>query len=538
MLTRFTSLLIGLLAGLVLLPSLALLTSVISPQWDVWQHLSDTVLLDYVRNSALLALGVATGTALIGVTSAWVVTQYKVPGQGMWHWLLLMPLAMPAYIIAYTYTGILETAGPVQTTIRTVFNLEYGDYWFPEIRSLSGAIILMSLVLYPYVFVLAKSAFLEQSRSLEEVTKTFGLSRIKYFLRVALPMARPAVFTGVALAMMEALADYGTVKYFGISTFTTGIFRTWFGLGNEQAAAQLSLLLTGTVLLVLLLERHSRRAMSYSTADSHYRPQPLRQLSKRYTLGLVVVLSIPVLLGFILPLIQLVIWTIDYWVFEQFLSFVPLLVNSVSLAVFAALLTVFVAILLCYLQRNSRARLTPMMVQLSSIGYAFPGTVIAVGVMMVLSQADYVLNEHLELNVGLLLSGTAVAVIFAYVVRFLAVAIHNVDTGLQRVTPSMDVAARSMGCGTITVFIKIHLPLIRTSVFSAILLVFVDVLKELPATLILRPFDFNTLAIRAFELASDERLAEAALPSVSIVLVGIIPVMLLAKASHRKGREK
>ena len=228
LMTRLPTLLIGLLAGLILLPALALLTSVMSPQWDVWQHLSDTVLLDYVVNSSLLAIGVATGTAIIGVMLAWIVTQYRLPYQGMWHWLLLMPMAMPAYIIAYTYTGILETSGPVQTVIRAAFGLHYGDYWFPEIRSLAGAVILMSLVLYPYVFVLAKTAFLEQSRSLEEVTKTFGLSRFKYFMKVALPMARPAVFTGVALAMMEALADYGTVKYFGISTFTTGIFRTWF----------------------------------------------------------------------------------------------------------------------------------------------------------------------------------------------------------------------------------------------------------------------------------------------------------------------
>ena len=261
-----------------------------------------------------------------------------------------------------------------------------------------------------------------------------------------------------------------------------------FGLGNEQAAAQLSLLLTGAVLLVLLLERHSRRGMSFTTADSHYRPQPLRRLSKYRTAGLVLVLMVPVFLGFILPLTQLLIWALDYWALDTFLDFVPLLVNSVLLAVIAATITVCVAIALCYFQRISRARLSPLVVQLSSIGYAFPGTVIAVGVMMVLSQADYALNELFKLDVGLLLSGTVVAVIFAYVIRFLAVAIHNVDSGLQRVTTNMDMAARSMGSGPITVLRKIHLPLIRSSVVSAVLLVFVDVLKELPATLILRPF--------------------------------------------------
>ncbi len=515
------------LAGLVLLPLIALLLNL--GHWDpeTWQHLYQHVLLDYVLNSLGLTLGVGLGACLLAIPAAWVLTQYHLPGRRVWQWLVLMPLAMPAYIIAYTYTGILDSSGPVQSTIQSVFDVSVGEYWFPNVRSLPGAIIMMSLVLYPYIFVLARSAFSEQSDTLKEAAQTMGYQRWRYFFCVALPLAKPAIVTGAALVMMEALADYGTVQYFGISTFTTGIYRTWFGLGNEQVAAQLSLLLSVVVLVVLLLEQRSRRHLSVATGDNHTR-RALLHLSRSGQFWTLVFLLCVVSAGFFIPVGQMLIWIFQRLNSQEWPEFLSLILNTVTLAVAAMLVIVLVAIIIAYARRLSTHVGLKLLAQLSVMGYAFPGTVIAVGAMIALTRTDYWLNDTLGLEVGLLLSGSLFALVFAYLVRFLAVAIHNVETGLGRVTINMDMAAQTMGYSPLQRLQSVHIPLIKGSVLSAMLLVFVDVLKELPATLIMRPFDFNTLAVRAFELASDERLADAALPSLSIVVVGLLPVILLA----------
>ena len=525
-------------ALLLALPVIIILASWLEPQTEIWRHLRQTVLADYVVNSLLLAGGTGLGALLIGTGSAWLISQYQFFGRRYLQWLLLLPLAMPAYIIAYTYTGMLDFAGPVQSQLRSWFGWSFGDYWFPEIRSLGGAILMLALVLYPYVYMLARNAFAEQSASLLEASRTLGLTPRQHFWKVALPLARPAILTGMALAMMEAFADYGTVQYFGVPTFTTGIFRTWFGMGSAQAAAQLAALLTSFVLFLLLLEKWSRRKVRYYHQGQKHSAPALRRVGPLRQLTLLALCLLPVVLGFILPAWRLLSWALANWQRTLNANFWQLVWNSFSLAAMAALLSVLLALLFAYAKRLRRDPLVRLPVQLAALGYAVPGTVIAIGVMIPLAwfdrHVDLLAEQWFGIRTGLLLSGTLAALLLAYSVRFLAVSLHGIEAGLARIKPNMDNAARSMGYSPLQVLRKVHVPLLKGSVFTALLLVFVDVLKELPATLILRPFNFNTLAVRAHELASDERLADAALPALAIVLVGLLPVILLARSTERR----
>ena len=522
-------------ALLLALPVLVIFASVLQSQTEVWLHLRQTVLADYVINSLLLAAGTGFGALLLGTSTAWFVSQYQFFFRRPLEWLLLLPLAMPAYIIAYTYTGMLDFAGPVQSMLREQFGWRYGDYWFPQIQSLTGAIIMLSLVLYPYVYMLARTAFAEQSSSLFEASRTLGKSPRQHFWQVALPLARPAILTGTALAMMEAFADYGTVQYFGIATFTTGIFRTWFGMGNQIAAAQLAAMLTSFVLVLLLLERWSRRKIRYYHQGQRSNVAPRRPLKTAKQGAVLLWCLTPVLLGFIIPIMQLATWASERFAVTFDAQFAALVWNSFRLAAMAAVISVLLALLFAYAKRLRRDTLVQLPVKVASLGYAVPGTVIAIGVMWPLAQLDSridLLAEHwFGVRTGLLFSGTLFALLMAYTVRFLAVSLHSVETGLQRIKPSMDNAARSLGYAPLQVLKRVHVPLLRGSVLTALLLVFVDVLKELPATLVLRPFNFNTLAVRTYELASDERLADAALPALAIVLVSLMPVILLARSA-------
>jgi iron(III) transport system permease protein len=360
------------------------------------------------------------------------------------------------------------------------------------------------------------------------------VSTRRHFLRVSFPLARPAILTGTALAMMEAFADYGTVSYFGVNTFTTGIFRTWFGLGNGIAAAQLAALLCSFVLILLLLEKWSRRHTRYYYQGQKRQSQPPISVSPIASLMLFLVCGLAPLLGFFIPVFQLFEWSILTWSDNANWEFLSLLANSFMLASLSALIIVTIALLFAYAKRKTTSLLLAIQVQVASLGYAIPGTVIAIGVLLPLSWADTQINELSEWlfggSPGLILSGTIFAVILAYAVRFMSVALHNVETGLARITPNMDNAAQSLGLSSSKTLLKVHLPLLKASVLSAVLLVFVDVLKELPATLILRPFNFNTLAVRSYEMASDERLSDAAFPALAIVLVGLLPVIMLTKA--------
>jgi len=499
---------------------------------DVWNHLAETVLSDYIMNSLLLMLGVSFGTLSIGITTAWLISLCEFPGRKLFQWALLLPLAMPAYIIAYTYTGMLDFSGPLQTILRDTFNWGARDYWFPEIRSLGGAMMMLSLVLYPYVYLLTRAAFLEQSSVTLEASRSLGMGFWKSFFAIALPMARPAIVTGLSLALMETLADFGTVEYFGVSTFTTGIFRTWFGLGDASAASQLASILLLFVFVLILIERFSRRQARYHQHIGHQAHAKRIQLTFKQGWLAFIACLIPLLLGFALPFAQLSVWTFE--TAEEMINsdFYTLVFNSLSLAIITAILALLLALFMSYGQRLKNSPVIHLMVRIASMGYAIPGTVIAIGIIIPFAWFDNTLDDwsrnQFDFSTGLILSGTLFALVFSYLVRFLAVSVGAVESSLGKIKPSMDDAARSMGYKPIQVLQKIHIPIMRTTLLTAILLVFVDILKELPATLLLRPFNFNTLAVRAYELAADERLADASSAAIMIVLTGIIPVILLS----------
>ncbi|MFQ3246179.1 MAG: iron(III) transport system permease protein [Arenicella sp.] len=525
----------AIVASLVLLPLLTLTWLSASANSELWGHLANTVLADYVVSSLSLMLGVALLTSLLGIGSALLVTQYHFKGVNFFHWALLLPLAMPAYITAYSYTGLLDVAGPIQSLLRTHFELSYGQYWFPEIRSLGGAIFVLSFVLYPYVYLMARASFMEQSQHLREVAQLLGYSRRKAFFRITLPIARPAIIAGISLALMETLADFGAVSYFGVNSFTTGIFRTWYGLDSVEGAAQLAMILLSFVVVLLALEKSSRKRAAYHGKKTAKPGQTEHLSGKKQALAIALVCT-PLLLGFIIPCAQLSYWAIKN--IEQLASaeFWQLVANTLLLASITACVALFLALLVAYSHRLNQSKFTSISKGIIGLGYAIPGLVIAVGVLIPLAYFDNTLDGWLRSNFnyssGLLISGTIAALVIAYLVRFLAVALKSVDSGLGSIHPNMDQAARSLGLSPFGVLRKIHLPIMKGSILTGLLIVFVDVMKELPATLVLRPFNFNTLAVRAYELASDERLADAALPSIAIVLVGLLPVILLSRVSR------
>jgi iron(III) transport system permease protein len=405
------------IAALVSLPVLSVAAYVFVPAGEVWQHLADTVLRDYVSNSIVLMLGVGVGTLAIGVPAPWLCSMCVFPGRRVFEWALLLSLAFPAYIIAYTYTGMLDFTGPVQTQLREWFGWGYGDYWFPDVRSLGGAIAMMSLVLYPYVYLLTRAAFLEQSVCVLDVSRTLGASPLAAFLRIALPMARPGIITGVSLAQMETLADYGTVQYFGVSTFTTGIFRTWFGLGDGAAAAQLSALLLGFVFVLILFERWSRRKARFHHTSRRYQNLPQYHLTGTWRWLAVFACLIPLGFGFLLPAGQLVGWTLHTWRDTVDADFFGLIINTLSLAGAAAIITLLLALVLAYGKRLRNNALTRTAVGIASMGYAVPGTVLAVGVLLPFAWLDKALDAWMRsqfgVSTGLVLSGTLVALLFA-----------------------------------------------------------------------------------------------------------------------------
>lgn len=532
------------LCVLLSVPVLTIFSSIFDSSDGVWQHLVDTLLWSYIAQSLQLMLGVGVLVLLLGVAPAWLVTMTRFSGSRWLEWALVLPLAMPAYIIAYTYTGMLDVAGPVQGFIRDTFDMRFGDYWFPQIRSTGGAITMLSLVLYPYIYLLSRMAFLEQSVCVLEVSRTLGASPWQAFSRVAVPLARPAIMAGLALVLMETLADYGTVQYFGISSFTAGIFRTWFGMGSATAAAQLSAVLMLFILALVIAEQWSRNRARYHHTSTRYSQLPQLKLTGWKKAGALVYCLAPVLFGFIIPFLQLAWWAWDTRALVDFSAFSQLIINSLRLAFTAALIALILGMFITYTKRLQPGMPMRTATRILGLGYAVPGTVIAVGVLIPFAWFDNSLDAWMRaqfgISTGLLMSGTLIAVVFAYIVRFLPVAMNTMDAGLGKIKPSMDDAGRSMGLGPFQILRRIHIPMLKGSLLTAALLVFVDVLKELPATLILRPFNFNTLAIRTYELANQERLTEAAASALMIVLAGIIPVIIisLSISASRPGHDK
>jgi iron(III) transport system permease protein len=516
-------------AAVLALPVVAVVSSVFYGAGEAWSHLAATVLARYAGNTALLLLMVACGVVSMGVVSAWLITAYRFPGRAVLEWALLLPLAMPAYVMAYAYTDWLQFTGPVQTALRALTGWQAREYWFPEVRSLPGAATILSFALYPYVYLIARTAFHDLSRSAIEAGRLAGYGALGAFFRVAVPLARPAIVAGSALALMETLADFGTVSYFALEVFTTGIFKAWLSLGDRVAAAQLSTCLLAFVVLVLALERANRGRAAYHGAPPR-RAHPHRLRGGAAVLAFVACAA-PVAFGFALP--ALLLGWLAWGETMSLARFGALLANSFTIAALTAFIAVAAALVMAYATRLTRSPLVQGANRLAGLGYAVPGAVIAVGVLVPLGRLDNALAAWLErafgMQPGLLLTGTIAALVYAYLVRLVAIALQTTHAGLAKITPSMDDAARSLGASPAAALGRVHVPLLAPSLATAALLVFVDVLKELPATFALRPFNFDTLAVEAYNLAKDERLAEAAAPSLAIVAAGLLPVIYVSR---------
>jgi iron(III) transport system permease protein len=527
-----------LIALLLAIPILTVAASLIGgPDSEIWGHLADTVLPVYVRNTIWLIVGVGTITPILGAGTAWLVTMCRFPGRRVFEWALILPLAVPAYVMAYTYTDFLQFTGPLQTLLREVMGWGPREYWFPEIRSLPGAIAMLSFVLYPYVYLLARACFLEQSVCALEVSRTLGCGRWGSFWRVALPLARPSIIAGTSLALMETLADFGTVSYFGVQTFTTGIVRTWTSFGDRVAASQLAAVLLGFVFVVLLVERRSRGRARYHHTTVSYQTLPGYELAGLKALAAWLACFLPIAIGFLIPGAILFKMTLARGDDQFGARFLELAFNSFSLASVTALLAVTLATIMTYSVRLQPNRAVYLANRVASMGYAIPGTVIAIGVLIPFANLDNALDlwmrQTFGVSTGLLLTGSMAALVFAYLVRFLAVSLNTMEASLGRIRPTMDDAARTLGHGPVATLLRVHAPMMWASMLTAGLVVFVDVMKELPATLVMRPFDFDTLAVQAYNLAADERLTEASTAALAIVAVGILPVIVLSKTIAR-----
>lgn len=525
-------------AALVLLPSLMVLASLAAPASENWAHLSATVLPGYISNTLKLMALVAIMTGIVGVGTAWLTVMTRFPGHSVASWALVLPLAIPGYIVAYVYTDLLAFSGPVQTALRAVTGWSGGEYSFPPVRSLPGAAIMLSLVLYPYVYLLARTSFQRQSAALFDAARSLGARPWRAFWRIALPCARPAIAGGIALALMETISDFGVVDYFAVPTLTTGIFRTWFSLGDPVSAAQIAAWLFIFAIALVFLEMASRRGRVANPMARDIASQPQR-LSGLAAAGAILACALPVLLGFVVPAIVLARYALiegDPLLGRSFLDFAW---NSISVAAIAAALATLLALLLCYGERLRPTRFNRISIRLATLGYALPGAMIAIGILTLSTDIDRLLGDTLTdifgTSPGLLLTGSVAGLIFAYVTRFLTAAYNTTQSGLEKIHPTLDAAARVLGAPPRRVLSSVHVPLLRGALASAVLIVFIDVMKELPATLLLRPFNFETLATRTYRLAADERIAEASTAALTIVVLGILPTILLSFSIARSG---
>ena len=514
---------------LVTIPILTLITNIFGPPGNSWEHLKENLLYNYFINTLALLAGVAFCTFLLGVSTAWIISSYNFPGRRYFEWLLILPLGFPGYIMAYTYTGLLDYAGPIQSILRNSFGITVQG-GIIDIMNLPGAVFILSVSLYPYVYLLARSSFLQQSKTLQEAAALLESSKVRTFFKIALPMARPAIVGGIALASMEVLNDYGVVKYFGVNTFTTGIFRSWFSMGDSSTAIYLAAILMLIVFAVLFFENLQRGERQYTSPNALNKPIERSQLPKIGQWSLTAVCVCILSVSFFVPLAQIL-----YWVFLTYHKvineeFFILIYRSFSLAIVSGMVIVILSVILLYALRLNPSKWVKGITKLAILGYAIPGAVVAIGIMIPVLGLDKFLARHLSADgIGLWLTGSLSVVVFAYVVRFMAVGYQPIESGFQKTGIHINEASRLLGASTSKTLFKIDLPVIKSSLFTGILLVFVDVLKELPLTLILRPFNYHTLATKTFDMATNEMVAESANPALVIILTGIVPIIFLNK---------
>ncbi|MFL9691976.1 ABC transporter permease [Aeromonas veronii] len=528
---------IALLLGL---PVIALLFSAFSAEGELFRHLADTVLLDYLGNTLGLVVGVVLLSLLFGVPTAWLVAMCQVPGRRALQWALMLPMAMPSYIVAYVYTDLLDYSGPLQAGLRALFGWNSpADYWFPAVRSLGGAAWVLALVLFPYVYLLTRASFLEQSVSLIHSSRLLGCTPWQSFRRLSLPLARPAIMVAVSLVAMETLADFATVHFFAINTLTTAVYDTWLGYGSLATAAKLSCLMLLAVVLLIALERRSRsRQQVFQKFMGHEQPlrYPLKGMSRAlaafWCWGLV-------LAGFGLPFVILLDYGVRYFELSWTPEFVRFAGNSLAISALTALLAMGIALLLGFFRRLDGGIKSLLPLRIAAMGYAMPGTVLAIGVLVPLTALDFAINDLAEWlgrqGPGLLLTGTITAIVFGYLVRFVAIAIGSVESSMGKISPSLDMAARSLGQGDGGMLRRVHLPLVRRGLFAGAMLVFIESMKELPAALLLRPFNFDTLATHVYQFVSDEMLERGALGAIVIVLVGLLPLIWVNRSLDSPG---
>lgn len=528
---------IALLLGL---PVIALLFSAFSAEGELFRHLADTVLLNYLGNTLGLVVGVVLLSLLFGVPTAWLVAMCQVPGRRALQWALMLPMAMPSYIVAYVYTDLLDYSGPLQAGLRALFGWNSpADYWFPAIRSLGGAAWVLALVLFPYVYLLTRASFLEQSVSLIHSSRLLGCTPWQSFRRLSLPLARPAIMVAVSLVAMETLADFATVHFFAINTLTTAVYDTWLGYGSLATAAKLSCLMLLAVVLLIALERRSRsRQQVFQKSMGHEQPlrYPLKGMSRAlaafWCWGLV-------LAGFGLPFVILLDYGVRYFELSWTPEFVRFAGNSLAISALTALLAMGIALLLGFFRRLDGGIKSLLPLRIAAMGYAMPGTVLAIGVLVPLTALDFAINDLAEWlgrqGPGLLLTGTITAIVFGYLVRFVAIAIGSVESSMAKISPSLDMAARSLGQGDGGMLRRVHLPLVRRGLFAGAMLVFIESMKELPAALLLRPFNFDTLATHVYQFVSDEMLERGALGAIVIVLVGLLPLIWVNRSLDSPG---
>ncbi|WP_430230262.1 ABC transporter permease [Nitrosomonas communis] len=504
------------------------------PADDVWKHLVDTALFTLLINTFWLSVGVVVGTSLLGVSLAWLTAIYQFPGSRFFSWALLLPLAIPAYVTAFIVLGLFDYTGPIQTTLRTWLGSELP--WFPDLYGRGGVTVVMILAFYPYVYLMARNAFLTQGKRLLEVAQSLGLNRKQGFFKVALPMARPWIAGGIMLTLMETLADFGTVSVFNYDTFTTAIYKAWFGMFSLPAASQLASLLITLVFVLIIIEQQFRARMRFAETKRSSHADRIVLSGWKACTAICFAASV-LFFAFVLPIMQLSGWAAHSLMqsFDQ--RYLEFLLHSLLLSAMATLITCFVAILLVYAVRLYSNTFTRIAVRIATIGYALPGAVLAVGIFIPLAWLDDQLNEWLltlfQIEAGLLIQGTVGVMLIAYMTRFLAVAHYPIDSAMQRITRSIDEAAMGFGLTGWAVLRSVHLPMLKTGIFTAAALVFVDIMKEMPITLMTRPFGWDTLAVRIFSLTSEGEWQQAALPAVTLVLAGLVPIILLMRQTDK-----
>ena len=516
-------------------PILIILSSVFADYSENWSHIYEYVLADYILNSLFLVSGVSILVMIIGSLTAWLVTNYQFFGKQFFEWGLILPLAIPPYILAYTFTGLFDSYGTMNEIARSLFNLQQNEMLFPNIRNIYGAIIVFSFTLYPYVYLICRTAFLNQSRSMFEVGRTLGLSQVSIFLKLALPIVRPALIAGTMIVAMETLSDFGAVDHFAISTFTTGIFRTWYGMYDLTTAMQLASMLLIFITFCLVIERTSRKNANYSTIGSNFKPTQVKRLSSLGSSICFFICFIPIFIGFILPILEILNWSLRFntsFFNEQFFS---ISLNTILLSILSAILCTFIAMIINFSIRYKNSSVIKSINPFLNIGYAVPGLILAVGIVQLFVFLD---NNILNSFEGYFLTGSLFGLIFAYIIKSYALANSTYEAGYQKISQAIDDSARVLKSKGLNLLFRVHFPILKTSFFTSILLVTSEVVKELPATLILRPFNFETLAVSTYIYASEERMVEAAAPATAIILIGLIPIFFISQMIRTSRLEK